>query len=176
MQGGELPKVHGVDIGAMPDEQLSHFKVSVGAGVVEGYEPALVLGMDVRPVLQDQLDNPGTVVAGSQMERGRLPPIGGVAVDVERRQERHELVLVAAARGLQQLVLLELAEEDQLGLGVGDVDGRLPLGVADGGVGAVLQEEDADVRLALDGGLVQGSVVPAVRRVGLSASLDGLSL
>ena len=110
------------------------------------------------------------------MERGGLPPVRGVAVDVERREERHELVLVAAARGLQQLVLLELAQEDQLGLGVGDVDGRLPLGVADGGVGAVLQEEDADVRLALDGGLVQGGVVPTVSRVGLGAGLDGLKV
>lgn len=174
MQGGKLPKVHGVDIGAMPDEKLCHFKVSVGAGIVQWHEPTLVLCVDVRPVLQDQLDDPGAVVAGGQVERGGLPPVGGVAVDVERREERHELVLVAAARGLQQLVLLELAEEDQLGLGVGDVDGRLPLGVADGGVGAVLQEEDADVRLALDGGLVQGSVVPAVSRVGLGASLDGL--
>ena len=40
----------------------------------------------------------------------------------------------------------------------------------------MLQEEDADVRLALDGGLVQGSVVPTVGRVGLGASLDGLKV
>ena len=172
MERCELPQIHRINVGAVLDEQLGHLEVSVAAGVVQRHQPALVLGVHVRAVLEQQLHDPRPVVARGQVQRRGLAAVAGVAVDVERREERHELVLVAAARGLQQLVLLELAEEDQLGLGVGDVDGRLPLRVADGGVGAVLQEEDADVRLALDGGLVQGSVVPAVRRIGLGASLD----
>ncbi len=39
----ELPEVHGIDVGAVVDEQLRHLKVSVGAGVVQGHQAALVL-------------------------------------------------------------------------------------------------------------------------------------
>ena len=58
---------------------------------MEGHEPALVLGVNVRPVLQDQLDDPGAVVPCGQVEGGGLPPVGGVAVHVQRSQERHQL-------------------------------------------------------------------------------------
>ena len=51
MQGGELPQVHRVDIGTMPDEKLCHFKVSVRASIVQWHKPTLILGMDIRPVL-----------------------------------------------------------------------------------------------------------------------------
>ena len=44
--------------------------------------------------------------------------------------------------------------------------------IPDSGVGAVLQEQDADVGLALDAGLVERRVVPAVRGVGLGAGLE----
>ncbi len=39
----ELPEVHGIDVGAVVDEQLRHLEVSVGAGVVQGHQAALVL-------------------------------------------------------------------------------------------------------------------------------------
>jgi hypothetical protein len=43
VERSELPEVHGIDVGAVVDEQLRHLKVSVGAGVVQGHQPALVL-------------------------------------------------------------------------------------------------------------------------------------
>jgi hypothetical protein len=43
VERSELPEVHGIDVGAVVDEQLRHLEVSVGAGVVQGHQPALVL-------------------------------------------------------------------------------------------------------------------------------------
>lgn len=40
MQGRELPQVGHIDRGAVSDQQLGHLVVSVGAGVVEGDQPA----------------------------------------------------------------------------------------------------------------------------------------
>ena len=62
MEGSEAPLVGGVDDGGVPggdvhdeeeaedvlDEKSSDIEVAVGAGVVEGDEAALVLGIHVR--------------------------------------------------------------------------------------------------------------------------------
>ncbi len=43
VERSELPEVHGIDVCAVVDEQLRHLEVSVGAGVVQGHQAALVL-------------------------------------------------------------------------------------------------------------------------------------
>ena len=53
-------------------QELGDLKVSVGAGVVEWDQPSLVLGMHVRPMLEQQLDHAHPVVAGSEVEGSGL--------------------------------------------------------------------------------------------------------
>ncbi len=43
MERSELPEVHGIDVRPVVDEQLRHLEVSVGAGVMQGHQAALVL-------------------------------------------------------------------------------------------------------------------------------------
>ena len=55
MQRCELPQIHGVDIRSVMNQELSHLEMAVAAGVVKGHQAALVLGVHVRPVLQQEL-------------------------------------------------------------------------------------------------------------------------
>ena len=41
MQWSELPQVHSVDVGIVADQQLCHFVVAVGAGVVQGNQTSV---------------------------------------------------------------------------------------------------------------------------------------
>ena len=72
-------------------------KVSITAGIVQWHQAALVLGVDISTVGEQQLDNPRPVVAGGEVQRRRLPPVAGVAVHVEGGQQRQQLLLVPAA-------------------------------------------------------------------------------
>ena len=72
-------------------------KVSITAGIVQWHQAALVLGVDISTVGEQQLDYPRPVVAGSEVQRRRLPPVAGVAVDVEGGQQRQKLLLVPTA-------------------------------------------------------------------------------
>ena len=72
-------------------------KVSITAGIVQWHQAALVLGVDISTVGEQQLDYPRPVVAGSEVQRRRLPPVAGVAVHVEGGQQRQQLLLVPAA-------------------------------------------------------------------------------
>ncbi len=90
----------------------AHLDMPIRAGVVEWHQTALILGVHVSAALQQQLHDLGAVVAGGQVERRRLAPVGGVAVDVEAGEERGHAFFVAAARGVQQLVLAMLAREN----------------------------------------------------------------
>ena len=69
-------------------------KVAIAAGIVQGHQAALVLGVDVGAVGEQELDDPGSVVAGGEMQRCRLPPVAGVAVDVEWSEKGQQLLLV----------------------------------------------------------------------------------
>ena len=53
-------------------EQVSHLIVSIGACIVQRYQPTLVLSMDISTMFHHQLNNTHTVVAGSQVEGGGL--------------------------------------------------------------------------------------------------------
>ena len=117
--------------------------MAIAAGIVQGHQAALVLGVDVGAVGEQELDDPGSVVAGGEMQRCRLPPVAGVAVDVEGSEKGQQLLLVPTvvsmvkpmlfvrmsifnipARSLQQIVLLVVGPgEDGLGERVGDVQG-----------------------------------------------------
>ncbi len=52
------------------------------------------LGVYISPVLEKELYDPGPVVSGGQVEGGGLPPVARVTVHVQRRQQRHQLLLV----------------------------------------------------------------------------------
>ena len=56
----------------MVDQELRHLEVSVAAGVVEGDEAALVLGVNIRPVLEQELHYPRPVVPRRQVKGSRL--------------------------------------------------------------------------------------------------------
>ncbi len=111
--------------------------------------------MHVSTVLQQDLHNPRPVVAGGQVQRRRPTTVGGVAVDVQRREERQEAVLGAGPRRLQQLLLPVLASEDGAGRGVRHLGRGLAVRVPDVRIRSVLEENDANVQLSLDGCLVQ---------------------
>ena len=72
VQGGEAPLVRRVNHGAEPDEKGGDVQVAVRGGVVQGDEAALVLRVDVGAILQKVLRHFEIVVAGSQVQRGRV--------------------------------------------------------------------------------------------------------
>lgn len=119
MQRCELPEVSHVDHGAVKNEQLCNFIMTVGTGVMERNQTAaaeteprlqrtffhhtemksdtflllesedtqsssspFILGVDVGSVLQQELDDCQTVVAGSKMQRRGLPTLHVPAVHV----------------------------------------------------------------------------------------------
>ena len=62
----------------MVDRELHHLEVSVAAGVVEGDEAALVLGVNICPVLEQKLHYPRPVVPRRQVKGNRVSLVRGV--------------------------------------------------------------------------------------------------
>ena len=152
MQRGELPQIHGVDIGSVMNQELGHLEMSVAAGVVEGHQAALVLGVHVRPVLQQELHNPRPVVARRQVKGSRLSPVRGVTVYIEWGQKGQQLFLITTSCRLQQLVLLVICpSEDWLGERICHIKGRLPFRISEGWISSVLEQHHANVVFSFDG-------------------------
>lgn len=112
MQRRELPQVGHVDGGAVSDQQLGHLVVAVGAGVVERHQPPaqrdtrhftallsaltrphvrgppFVLGVHIRPVVQQVLHHRHSVVTSSKMKRRGVSPLQVPAVHILSRAQR----------------------------------------------------------------------------------------
>ena len=81
VQWSELPEVGHIDRGPVLDEKLCHLIVSIRAGVVQGHQSALVLGVHVGRLGEEELDDANSVVAGGKVERGGVAPVEVAAVD-----------------------------------------------------------------------------------------------
>ena len=73
-------------------------KVAIAASIVQWHQATLVLGVNISTVGEQQLYNPGPVVARSQVQRRRLPPVARVAVHIERRQQGKKFLLVPTSK------------------------------------------------------------------------------
>ncbi len=80
--------------------------------------------MHICPVLEQELYDPGPVVSGGQVEGGGLPPVARVTVHVQRRQQRHQLLLVTCT------------PKKKLKLGLGGLDLKIKQGRTKGGISA----------------------------------------
>ena len=158
VQRSELPEVGHIDRGTVLDEELCHLIVAVGAGIVEGHQAALVLGVHVGRLREEELDDADPVVAGSKVERGGVSPVEVAAVDdvgvvgddlldelqVARLGRLQQLVLDVGAggRGAAAGAARRRLLGEQLGDGVGggQLRRRVALQADDGGVGAEVEE------------------------------------
>ena len=138
----------------MLDEELCHLVMAVGAGIVEGYQAALVLGVHVGRLGEEELDHTDPVVAGGKVERGGVSSVEVAAVDdvgvvgddlldelqVARLGRLQQLVLDVGAggRGTAAGATRRRLLGEQLGDGVGGGQLRrcVALQADDGGVGA----------------------------------------
>lgn len=68
--------------------------------------------MDIGAMLKKQLNHAIPVVACSQMQRRRPSAIARMAIDVQWRQQRQQLLFVAGASRFEQLLLPVLARQN----------------------------------------------------------------
>ena len=158
MKRSELPEVGYVDRGSVLDQELCHLVVAVGAGIVEGHQATLVLGVHVGRLREEELDDANPVVAGGKVEWGGVSAVEVAAVDdvgvvgddlldelqVARLGRLQQLVLDvgaggrgAAARAARRRLLGEQLGD---GVGGGQLRRRVALQADDGGVGAEVEE------------------------------------
>ena len=139
----------------MLDEELCHLVMAVGAGIVEGYQAALVLGVHVGRLGEEELDHTDPVVAGGKVERGGVSSVEVAAVDdvgvvgddlldelqVARLGRLQQLVLDVGAGGRGAAAAAArrrglLGEQLTDGVGGGQLRRCVALQADDGGVGA----------------------------------------
>lgn len=76
--------------------------MAVGGSIVKRNEPALVLCVDVRPVLQEVFSHIQIIIAGRQVEWSRIPPLRVTAINVAARDEFVDAGQMALLGSVQQ--------------------------------------------------------------------------